>query len=746
MNDRAEPKAGAVSPGLGITDIYYILFRWKWMILFFCVLGVAIAFTAFILKPPRYRSHAQLYIRYVVESKSLNPPGDGSETLRLNTHEAGILDTELQILRSQDVAERVAAGVGPQKILAAMGGGNSLEAAAGVVQGYMHVFLPARGSLIAVEFEHPDPAMAREVLQQIIVAYIEKHKEMRKPAGLSGGFLSQEATRLHEELLATERRLKEAKSKAGVVSLDEEKRVYVQQKAAIREELFNAQAELAAHQAALGQLTNAVLGETSLTNGQPPLSLEKIVEYKNVCARLELFARREQELLVQFTADSTPVTNLRRQIAETQQLKKKWESENPALVGLATSSPTAAGQRNGVSADPAFELAQIRALKSKIEVLNLQLNELRDEAARIDETEDTIRDLQRKKELLEGELKYFSGSVEQSRLEETLGAGQAPNIAILQSPTPPSKGWSKPFKKKVFMLAAGCIGFGLALAFFIEMFLDRSIKRPGEIEAKLRLPLLISIPDFNRNGHQFEMATGKTPRLLAETTGAGATKSAAVSPANSPHPLQRFCDGLRDRVIVHFDAKGVKHNPKLVAVTSCGKGAGVSSVAAGLASSLSETGNGNVLLVDMNSQGGAAQQFCKGKPGCGVDAALEVEARKSARVQENLYVASQPVEGRDKLPSILPEQLTGLIPKLRASDYDYIIFDMPVVTQTSMTPRLSRLMDLVLLVVESEKTNQDVARKVISLLGGPKANITTVLNKTHSYIPRKLYQEFLDDA
>ena len=87
----------------------------------------------------------------------------------------------------------------------------------------------------------------------------------------------------------------------------------------------------------------------------------------------------------------------------------------------------------------------------------------------------------------------------------------------------------------------------------------------------------------------------------------------------------------------------------------------------------------------------------------------------------------------------------GLIPKLRASDYDYIIFDMPAVTQTSLTPRLARVMDMVLLVIESEKTNQDVARKVVSLLTESAARVTTVLNKAHSYVPARLHQEFLND-
>jgi Mrp family chromosome partitioning ATPase len=323
--------------------------------------------------------------------------------------------------------------------------------------------------------------------------------------------------------------------------------------------------------------------------------------------------------------------------------------------------------------------------------------------------------------------------------------GAAPNIRPIQSPSPPLKQWPKKLKQKAAILAAGGIAFGLALAFLIELFLDRSLKRPVEVESKLGLPLFISIPDFTQNGRPPVPLSGKAPLLLTEGLSKDAAQHSAVAPWNRQHPVRRFCEGLRDRLIVHFEVKNVTHNPKLVAITSCGRGAGVSSVAAGLAASLSETGDGNVLLVDMNIEGGAAQQFYKGKLGCGVDDVLGAEARKGAQIQKNLYVATQPMEGSDKLPSVLPKHLMGLIPKLKASDYDYIIFDMPAVTQTSMTPRLARLMDMVLLVIESEKTNQDVAKKVISLLAESEAKVSTVLNKTRSYVPSKLHQEYLND-
>jgi Mrp family chromosome partitioning ATPase len=86
------------------------------------------------------------------------------------------------------------------------------------------------------------------------------------------------------------------------------------------------------------------------------------------------------------------------------------------------------------------------------------------------------------------------------------------------------------------------------------------------------------------------------------------------------------------------------------------------------------------------------------------------------------------------------------MPKFKASEYDYIIFDMPPVSQTSVTARLAGLMDMVLLVIESEKTNQDVVLRVNQLLGESKATVSTVLNKTRNYVPARLHQEFFNEA
>ncbi|HEX7617923.1 MAG TPA: CpsD/CapB family tyrosine-protein kinase, partial [Verrucomicrobiae bacterium] len=280
--------------------------------------------------------------------------------------------------------------------------------------------------------------------------------------------------------------------------------------------------------------------------------------------------------------------------------------------------------------------------------------------------------------------------------------------------------------------------------------------RPVEIEAKLKLPLFLSIPDVRRNGRSRLAKTAERRRLQLQN----ATVADAPVGGNDPAPgkngalqvvslerdreLQPFYEALRDRLIVYFEVNGLTHKPKLVAVTSADRGGGVSSIAAGLAASLSETGEGNVLLVDMNLEQGAAQQFYKGTAGCGLDTALAAETKQDALVQENLYVVNGNVHSTE-LPRILPKRFAALVPKLKASDYDYIIFDMPPVSQTSLTSRLGRFMDMVLLVVESEKTGIELVQQANTWLAESGATVGAVLNKTRQYVPERLHQEFLSD-
>jgi Mrp family chromosome partitioning ATPase len=323
------------------------------------------------------------------------------------------------------------------------------------------------------------------------------------------------------------------------------------------------------------------------------------------------------------------------------------------------------------------------------------------------------------------------------------GPGRVSNINAIQTPSPPFKDFDK-FHKNILMLLLGGLLGGLAWAFLIEFYLDHSIKRPSEIFTKLRIPFFLSIPDLNQ--HDRDRLTGPEKRQLEfNQTGPPVPGALEVTPWQVNHALHSHYDALRDRLVTYFESINLTRKPKLVAVTSANKGAGVSTIAAGLAASLSETGDGRVLLVDMNLEQGAAQQFIHGKPSCKLDDALVSDKRENAMVQENLYVVSE-FTNADLLPRALPKRFASLVPKLKASDYDYIIFDMPPVSQTSLTLRLAGFMDNVMLVIESEKTDREAVQQASALLAQSKANVTAVLNKTRKYVPARLHHDLNPDV
>lgn len=725
-------------------DAYFVIFRHKWKILVLALLGVVASAAFYLLYPPLYQSQAELFIRYISESRPLSAPGDNSTMTSPDTRGNGVINAESQILTSFDLAKLVAAAIGPEKILARMGGGKDLMVAAAAVRGGLSVETANYSSVIGITFKHPDPAIVQPVLAELITEYLNRHSEIHGSFG-ADDFVAEEATQLRAQIAQTERDLMVAKTNAGIISLEDAKRSQAEQMATVREQLLSAELDLETRRAMMGH------APAPATPGQPAtnavvareIPADQIDEYNRVCARLEALQKKNTDFITQgYSEDNVLNKEVNAQIIQTRNLKKKLEEENPGLASLGASTMASSGQSGSPAASTDAGPVTLAMLESKVKVLNLKLSQLRYESIRLGEFEPKIMDLTRKEQFQEQNLQYLSKSLENARINESLGAGKVTGIKSIQEPTPPAPADSKRLKIAGILLGGGIFG-AFGLAFLIELFLDRSIKRPVEIETKLKIPLFLSIPDVSRNGARRRWARAAKDDLIASKTPGQPTLE--IAPWSTNHSLRTFYEALRDRIVVYFDVKNVVHNPKLVAVTSANRGAGVTTMAMGLAASLSETGEGNVLLVDMNAEQGAVQQFYKGKPGCHLDDAFEKEKRGGAMMQNNLYVVSERSQG-DKLPRILPKRFNTLLPKFKASDYDYIIFDMPPVTQTSVTPRLSGFMDMVLLVVEAEKTDQEIVRRANLLLKESKANVIAVLNKTRKYVPERLHQEYLSDS
>ena len=103
--------------GIEITDIYFILFRRKWLVIAGVMLGVLAAAGIWKMRQPMYQSEAKLLVKYVVETPAVVPVGTEVRVQSPDESGAGVLNSEIEILNSVDLVQHVVQVIGPEKIL-----------------------------------------------------------------------------------------------------------------------------------------------------------------------------------------------------------------------------------------------------------------------------------------------------------------------------------------------------------------------------------------------------------------------------------------------------------------------------------------------------------------------------------------------------------------------------------------------------------------------------------------------------
>lgn len=740
MNKPARPLEGP-SSGLSLGDVYYTLFRHKWKIVLVFLAGIVAAAGLYLAKPPMHQSQAKILIRFILESKNTVAADDDARVKSPDSRGENIINSEIEILTSFDLAGLVADVVGPEKILARVGGGNERVRAAAVVRQGLRVEVPRRSNVLLLTFRHPDATVVQPILSALVETYLKRHVEIHQGVGVLDDFFLRQADQLRARLADTESQLKKLRADAQIISLDDSKRAYIEQIARLSDELRSAQTDLAERRTTLAELTKSFPMPAAETNEVPVLAPAVTEDYRQLAGELAENRRMLSALRDRYTDEHFHVRHVQQRVADLETRKAALESEHPQLVRLA---PVAADAPKP-PVDLGLESLRVASLEARIKELTRHLEQLQTAAGRVMDVEPTILELQRKREVDEANYRFYSTSLEQARMGESLGAGKITNISVVQTPSPPGRDLSEIYKPMLAILLFGCFG-GFAWGFVSDRFLNQTIKRVADIERHLESPLFITVPDLGWRKRSRSLKSGRNghapPALpAAGEAPAGDASRQEIAPWETEHGLYAYFEGLRDRLITHFEIRGMNHKPKLVAVTSCSPGAGVTTTAAGLAAALSETGDGNVLLVDMNQEQGAVRQFYHGKPARGLSETLEAGTRDDACVAENFYLVTAHETNNQKLPRVLPKRFASLVPKMKASDFDYIIFDMPPVMQTSVTARLSAFMDMVLMVIESEKTGREVVQRAQSLLHESRANVATVLNKHRAYVPKKLSQE-----
>jgi uncharacterized protein involved in exopolysaccharide biosynthesis/Mrp family chromosome partitioning ATPase len=728
---RSDPEPSKIN----LTNILFALFKWKRTILAFTLAGIVIAAAVFFFLPVPYVSDARLLVRYVLERSGYDPvdavSGQSSRGGSGISYD-GVIAAEVSILTSWDLSVQVAEALGPNRVLPNSKAPSVTSAAAAINSGLSTT--TAKGSnIIGVSYQNPKPEVATAVLNELVNRYFTKHLEVHRSAG-AFDFVSQQTDQIRARLNQTEDALKALKAKAGVMSLADSTASIGAESSHLEDQLRLAESDLAEQLAKVKQIergggpVNLNEPEKAKDNTPAPTnqlaSNKDLEEYQALVTNLAHLRETQLEMSVKYTAENPLVKMNQAHINDLENQKRNFEKKFPELA--------IAGAKGSGQLDLRVERARLAGMKSKVDDLRRQKTELQDRMKQLADIGPQITNLERSKDLEEQNYKYYSGTLQKARVDEALDPSKMPNISAIQRPSPP--GLVTTTRNKIALgSAGGGLALGLALALLFELVFSHSYKRRSEVELQLRAPVMLSIPYQGTNGRRLHLPWKNGQRAGKETP---AKTKPNLAPWEVEHFIRPYSEAIRDRLGLYFELHGVTHKPKLVGVTGFGEGSGTSTLAAGVAAALSETGDGKVLLVDVNAANGEVHPFFAGRPAAALTTAIKPQAAITSAA-DNLYLATISRSG-NKSTHLGLKKFFALVPNLKASDFDYIIFDMPPINQTSPAIGLAALMDKVLVVVEAEKTHRDVVKRGYRELVGARADVAVVLNKTRSYGPNWL--------
>lgn len=741
-----------IPSGFGVHDVLYIVFKHKWKILLLSFIGFSVAGVMIYrsLRDPSYASAAKLMVRYVVDRASIDPEANTQMM-------SGGMMAEVEILASRDTAIEVARAVGPEKLLPESKTPPTAEDAAAVIESGLKVESPGL-NMLYLSYRNTDSKLTTAVLSQIIQTYFKKHLELHRSTETFAQ-VSKQTDEARSGLRQTEEEINQLKEKSGVLTVLETMKEFELRRQETRRNLMTAELQLAEQSAKVAALqasqrkSMANVDERDLAKkdanlaNPPPTAREielarvrslALAEIKDLSERAELLQKRRNELLINRKPSDPGLGSLDRQIAQCRKRGLDLLEEHPDFAGKLTNNQS--GQLNAPVLSLEDERTLESAFKARLDSVKAQSKNLETEVTKLSALGFQLQDLERRRQVEDDKYRYFQSSLEKARLDETLDPSKIPNIKVIQSPTPPVKSIDEKSMKLILGIACSGLGAGLALAFLIEMVIDRRVSRPVEISTRLQLPLMLSIP-YIRSKDRIANIGESYPALELPAEGGElilppvSKRDEMKSPDHrGEHFIAPYVAAIHDRIIFNFQVNNIIHKPKLVALTGLSDGAGTSTIAAGLAKAFAENGDRKVLLVDLNAVPGESGAH----PAESIFKAVELSKTERFRLTpRNLYFASATTRRSSKNPHALaPTALYEIMPHLVASDFDYIVFDMPPIGPTSPTLTMAGFMDKILLVLDGDNTTRENLSWGYMELEKAKADVSCVFNKARSHAPR----------
>jgi len=488
VNEKVVPlRAGTHTPAalplprMSIADTLRLLLR-EWAIIgvvFMVIFGLGAAVA--MKMPKSYTASASLLMQLGPDYVYQPPAGDAARGATATIDE--VVQSETEILNSQEVKKRVIAKVGYKTILprdpelwnpkSDVARAASDEAALKVLQGGFETATAPANPVVRLSFKHEDPEAASLILNTIIDEYrayrLHGHDEL-------GPVLARQKADFDQRLAEADAAYQAFLQQNGVGDYDAAKATYSKIFDQVQTDLFTTRAQISQDQTRLSEV------EANLATLSPEVSTERDLDL-SVPNKIFTLKQQRQDLLSRYLPDAQPVKDIDAQIASYQALLDSGQGigESSHKMGTNTIYQAVVQQKLDVEAEMA-------ALKGRVGQLEAQSDEITHKLQTLQGIEGEYTSLATERSALQDNVKSFTQRIQENDAANAVTSGADDTVRVVEKATPPDK--PKSFKKIVLIMSLLFGAFTGICAGLLRVYTRKGFASATMASRTLDLPVL----------------------------------------------------------------------------------------------------------------------------------------------------------------------------------------------------------------------------------------------------------------
>jgi uncharacterized protein involved in exopolysaccharide biosynthesis len=457
-------------------ELLSILFKEKLkLLLVFVVLCGLVTGFSFLLTP-YYEATTRLLVKTGPEFQTRSDPNQPVAGVP-STTKLEIVNSEIQILTSRDLAEAVVNKIGAQTLYP---GSANADAAIRSFQSDFKAAAVEQADVIDASYRNANREVAVAALNAVVELYQQKHAEMFADPRYK--FIEQQTGQYQDQLDAVVKKEADIRNQKSLFDVDSQRAKLLDDRAATNSIIDQLKSQsIDAHQR-IDFLTNRLKTTPALIPaGEAPA--DAVEQAK---ARLLDLQIKQQQLKERYVGDVKPMQDAEAEMAKLRAFitrndpmnRKEWSQRNSAYDDMVVAL-------NHALADAAPLDAQISQREKEQQAIEARLRDLEEGATE-------IADLERERRVLEELVHTYRTRYEDARMNENLDRERVVSVSIVQRPEAPERPAGP--RRLPFALAGILIGLiGASGLLLYRLVFRETLITVESVERIIGLPVVASV-------------------------------------------------------------------------------------------------------------------------------------------------------------------------------------------------------------------------------------------------------------